>query len=129
MVAQIKQAKDEILKVRVTATTWAQLKARAEHDGKPVSTTGRELIEDALGDNRRKPRSIKGQPVVAANDAVLIQIDALNDLLDLIAGRNGSQEAVILAMHTATAFGRWAEHKAADIGTTTEAIYRESIRS
>ncbi len=65
---------------------------------------------------------------MSARDAVLVQVDALNNLLDLIAGNNGSHEAVVLAMHTATAFGRWAEHKAEVLGTTTEAIYRQEMQ-
>lgn len=80
---------------------------------------------------RRGIRAVQedaGRPVglgLPARDVVLVQVDALNDVLALVAERD-PREAVRLAMDSAVAFSKWAEVEAKNLGTTTAEVYNGS---
>lgn len=64
-------------------------------------------------------------PHLPSRDVVDVHLDALNDVLALVAARD-PREAIRLAMDTAIAFGRWAEIEAEQLGTTTAEVYNGS---
>lgn len=126
---------EETLRVRVPRTLWAQLESRADALGRTRSDVARDLIEQALREPERKPSrrdtladALAGGAVVPVREVVLMQADALNDVLDWVAERD-ARAAIALAVDATSAFVRWADLKARELGTTTAEVYTSRMSS